>query len=263
MILGIILITVTVVAGVLAPLIAPYGPEERQWNRTLEAPSPEHVFGTDEIGGDVFSRIIWAIRLDLGLALLIVTGQLVISIVVGSTSGYFGGKVDETLMRVTDVFLAFPGLILAMAVAAALGRNLYNLSLSLVVTGWAGDTRLVRSVILSEREKLYVEAARAVGASRRRIVFRHVLPNAIYPLLVSVTLGLGGTILGFAGLSFIGFGAGSGMAELGYMIALGRDYLYRSPWVAGFPGLAIFVIVLGFNLVGDGLRDILDPRLRR
>ena len=262
-VLGVVLITVTVVGGVFAPYVAPYGPEERQWNRNLEPPSLEHLLGTDETGGDIFSRIVWAIRLDLGLALLIVSGQLVVSIVVGSISGYFGGKVDETLMRVTDVFLAFPSLILAMAVAAALGRNLYNLALSLVVTGWAGDTRLVRGVILSEREKLYVEAARAVGASRGRIVFQHVLPNAIYPLLVSATLGLGGTILGFAGLSFIGFGAGSGMAELGYMIALGRDYLYRSPWVAGFPGLAIFFIVLGFNLVGDGLRDILDPRLRR
>ncbi len=263
MILGIILIFVTVTAGVLAPLIAPYGPEQRQWSQSLQAPSWEHLFGTDETGGDIFSRVLWATRVDLGLAVLIVCGLLTIEILVGSIAGYFGGKIDETLMRVTDVFLAFPGLILAMAVAAALGRNLQNLSLSLVVTGWAGGARLVRGVILSEREKLYVEAARAVGATRRRIMFQHVLPNAIYPLLVSATLDLGGTILGFAGLSFIGFGAGSGMAELGYMIALGRDYLYRFPWVATFPGLAIFFIVLGFNLVGDGLRDILDPRLRR
>jgi len=262
-ILGIALIVFTVGAGVLAPFIAPYGPEQRQWDKSLQPPSQEHLFGTDETGGDVFSRVLWAIRIDLGLALLIVVSSLVIEVMVGSVAGYFGGKVDETLMRVTDVFLAFPSLILAMAVAAALGRNLYNLSLSLVVTGWAGGARLVRGVILSEREKLYVEAARAVGATRRRIMFQHVLPNAIYPLLVSATLSLGGTILGFAGLSFIGFGAGSGMAELGYMIALGRDYLYRFPWVATFPGLTIFFIVLGFNLVGDGLRDILDPRLRR
>lgn len=262
-ILGIALIVFTVGAGVLAPFIAPYGPEQRQWDKSLQPPSQEHLFGTDETGGDVFSRVLWAIRIDLGLALLIVVSSLVIEVMVGSVAGYFGGKVDETLMRVTDVFLAFPSLILAMAVAAALGRNLYNLSLSLIVTGWAGGARLVRGVILSEREKLYVEAARAVGATRRRIMFQHVLPNAIYPLLVSATLSLGGTILGFAGLSFIGFGAGSGMAELGYMIALGRDYLYRFPWVATFPGLTIFFIVMGFNLVGDGLRDILDPRLRR
>jgi len=166
-------------------------------------------------------------------------------------------------MRITDMLLSIPGLILAMAVAAALGRNLTNLAIALTVVGWPGDARLIRGVILGERSKLYVEAARSVGAKRPRIIFLHVLPNAAYPLLVSATLGLGGTILGFAGLSFLGFGAGSGAAEWGYMISLGRNYLYSSPWVATFPGLAIFFTVMGFNLVGDGLRDILDPRLRR
>jgi len=180
-IFGIVLIVVTVAAGVFAPFIAPYGPEERQWAKSLQPPSLEHFFGTDETGGDIFSRVLWAIRIDLGLALAIVVGSLVVEILIGCVAGYFGGKVDEALMRVTDVFLAFPSLILAMAVAAALGRNLYNLALSLVVTGWAGGARLVRGVILSEREKLYVEAARAVGAARGRIMFRHVLPKNNVP----------------------------------------------------------------------------------
>ncbi len=262
-VLGFALIALMIFTGILAPWVAPYQAEERIWQANLQPPSWQHPFGTDEIGGDVFSRVIWATRIDLGLAVLVVFSVVSIGLVVGSISGYLGGKVDEVLMRITDMILAFPGLILAMAVAAALGRNLNNLAIALIVVGWPGDARLVRGVVLSERTKLYVEAARAAGARRARIIFLHVLPNSIYPLIVNATLGLGGTILGFAGLSFLGFGAGSGAAEWGYMISLGRNYLYSSPWVATFPGLAIFITVMGFNLVGDGLRDVLDPRLRR
>lgn len=262
-ILGFAIIAVMSITAIFAPWIAPYGPEQRFWQANLQPPSWQHPFGTDEIGGDIFSRVVWATRVDLGLALLVVLGFEITAVLVGSISGYFGGKVDEVLMRITDMLLAVPGLILAMAVAAALGRNLTNLAIALMVVGWPGDARLLRGVILAERSKLYVEAARSVGVRRPRIIFFHVLPNAIYPLLVSATLGLGGTILGFAGLSFLGFGAGSGAAEWGYMISLGRNYLYASPWVATFPGLAIFFSVMGFNLVGDGLRDVLDPRLRR
>ena len=261
--LGFGLVTIMALTGIFAPWIAPYGPEQRTWQANLQPPSWQHPFGTDEIGGDIFSRVVWATRVDLGLAVLVVLGIEVTAVIVGSISGYLGGKVDEVLMRITDMLLAVPGLILAMAVAAAIGRNLTNLAIALTVVGWPGDARLVRGVILGERSKLYVEAARSVGARRPRIIFLHVLPNAIYPLLVSATLGLGGTILGFAGLSFLGFGAGAGAAEWGYMISLGRNYLYSSPWVATFPGLAIFFTVMGFNLVGDGLRDVLDPRLRR
>ncbi|MGA3296172.1 MAG: ABC transporter permease [Candidatus Bathyarchaeia archaeon] len=262
-ILGFAITALMMFTAVFAPWIAPYGAEERFWQANLQPPSWQHLFGTDEIGGDIFSRVVWATRVDLGLALLVVIGIEVTAVLVGSISGYLGGKVDEVLMRITDMLLAFPGLILAMAVAAALGRNLTNLAIALMIVGWPGDARLIRGVILGERSKLYVEAARSVGAGRPRIIFLHVLPNAIYPLLVSATLDLGGTILAFAGLSFLGFGAGSGAAEWGYMISLGRNYLYASPWVATFPGLAIFFTVMGFNLVGDGLRDVLDPRLRR
>jgi peptide/nickel transport system permease protein len=261
--IGVAIVLVIVVTGVLAPFITPYGPEDRRWNENFQPPSMQHFFGTDDTGGDIFSRVIWGVRIDVGLAVLIVAVEVMIAVLVGSIAGYAGGKVDELLMRITDVFLAFPSLILAMAVAAALGKNLSNLALSLALTSWAPNARLMRGVILSEKERLYVEAAYAVGATKARIIFRHILPNAIYPLLVSATLDLGGVVVGFAGLSFIGFGAGSGVAEWGYMISLARDYLYRFPWIATFPGLAIFLTVMGFNLLGDGLRDILDPRLRR
>jgi peptide/nickel transport system permease protein len=229
----------------------------------MQSPSLKHLFGTDENGGDIFSRVIWGARIDLLIALAVVGSAALIGSVIGSISGYMGGKIDEALMRVTDVFLAFPGLILAMAIAAALGRNLINLTIALIVVWWPSYARLIRGVALSEREKLYVEAAKAIGAKNARIVFRHILPNVIYPLLVNATLDLGSVILTAAGLSFIGFGAGAGIAEWGRMISDGRNYLFQAPWMATFPGLAILLSSLALNLVGDGLRDVLDPRLRR
>jgi peptide/nickel transport system permease protein len=163
----------------------------------------------------------------------------------------------------TDIFLAFPGLILAMAVAAALGRNWTNLMIALMVVWWPGYARLIRGQVLVEKEKLYVEAARSVGAGRLRIAFRHVLPNSIFPLLVAVTLDIGSVMLTAAGLSFIGFGAEPGTAELGRMVSDGRPYLFSHPWIVMFPGIVMLITAVGFNLIGDGLRDVLDPRLRR
>lgn len=260
---GFIIISIFIIAAIFAPWIAPYGPEERIWNEQMQSPSLKHLFGTDENGGDIFSRVIWGARIDLLIALAVVGSAALIGSVIGSISGYMGGKIDEALMRVTDVFLAFPGLILAMAIAAALGRNLINLTIALIVVWWPSYARLIRGVALSEREKLYVEAAKAIGAKNARIVFRHILPNVIYPLLVNATLDLGSVILTAAGLSFIGFGAGAGIAEWGRMISDGRNYLFQAPWMATFPGLAILLSSLALNLVGDGLRDVLDPRLRR
>ena len=260
---GFILMFAFIVMAVFAPFIAPYGPEERIWIAKLQPPSMEHIFGTDESGGDIFSRLVWASRLDLTIAVTVVLMAIALGASMGAVSGFIGGKTDEVLMRVTDVFLAFPPLILAMTIAAALGRNLTNLTIALIIVWWPGYARLVRGQVLSEREKLYVEAARAAGASRSRVIFRHVLPNSIYPLLVNATLDLGGVILTAAGLSFIGFGAGAGIAEWGRMIADGRNYMFQSPWMATFPGLAILLSSLSLNLVGDGLRDVLDPRLRR
>jgi len=260
---GFVLMFAFILIAIFAPVITPYGPEERIWTAKMLPPSSEHFFGTDESGGDVFSRIIWASRIDLTIAVTVVGMAVVIGSAVGSISGYLGGKTDEIMMRITDIFLAFPGLILAMTIAAALGRNLTNLTIALIFVWWPAYARLVRGQVLSEREKLYVEAARAVGAKTTRVIFRHILPNSIYPLLINATLDLGGVILTAAGLSFIGFGAGAGIAEWGRMIADGRNYIFQSPWMATFPGLAILFSSLSLNLVGDGLRDVLDPRLRR
>jgi peptide/nickel transport system permease protein len=260
---GFILLASFVVMAIFAPWIAPYGPEQRIWTEPRMPPSWTHLFGTDVSGGDVFSRVIWATRIDLTIALVVVLSAAAVGSALGAFSGFKGGKTDEVLMRVTDIFLAFPGLILAMAIAAALGRNLGNLTIALIAVWWPPYARLIRGQVLTEREKLYVEAARAVGAGTTRTVFRHILPNSIYPLLVNATLDLGGVILTAAGLSFIGFGAGAGVAEWGLMIADGRNYLFESPWMATFPGLAILLSSLSLNLVGDGLRDVLDPRLRR
>jgi len=262
-IVGFGLIGLFIVVAIFAPWLAPHGAEERFWQMPQRPPSWQFPFGTDTTGGDIFSRVIWAARLDLAIALTVVISAIIIGSILGAVSGFLGRAFDEILMRITDVFLAFPALILAMAVAAALGRNLTNLTIALIVVWWPTYARLIRGQVLAEKEKLYVDAARAVGAKPTRIIFRHVLPNAIFPIIVQATLDLGGVILTAAGLSFIGFGAGAGVAEWGLMIADGRSYLFQSPWIATFPGLAILFSSLGLNLVGDGLRDVLDPRLRR
>jgi peptide/nickel transport system permease protein len=262
-VVGFAIVVIVILAAVLAPYVAPYGSQQRIRAEAQQAPSWNHLLGTDEDGGDILSRIIWGARIDLAISLIVVLSACLIGCVLGSLSGFLGGRIDEVVMRITDIFLAFPALILAMAVAAALGRSLTNLTIALMVVWWPAYARLIRGQVLTEKERLYVEAARAVGSPRRRIIFRHILPNSIYPLLVNATLDLGGVILTAAGLSFIGFGAGAGVAEWGLMIATGRNYLFQQPWIPVFPGLAILFTSLAFNLVGDGLRDVLDPRLRR
>lgn len=222
-----------------------------------------HLFGIDFYGGDVFSRCIWALQTDLVMAIWIVGAAVLIGGALGSIAGYFGGIIDTFTMRITDVFYAFPSLILAMAIASVLGRSMFNLGIALIVVWWTGYTRLIRAQVLLEREKAYVEAARAQGFNNMRILIRHILPNSWYPVLVNATLDLGTVILSLAGLSFIGFGAPLGSAELGRMIADGRLHFLEHPWITFFPGIFIFITVLGWNLVGDGLRDILDPQLRR
>ena len=222
-----------------------------------------HILGTDEQGGDIFSRCIWALRTDFFLAIWVVSIATVIGTIIGGLAGYFGGWVDNLMMRITDIFFAFPGLILAMSIAAALGPSLFNLSIALIIVWWSGYARISRGQVISEKNRLYVEAARSIGMGDMRILFRHILPNSIYPLLVAATLDLGGVVLTAAGLSFIGFGAQPGDAELGVMIASGREFFLSKPWLVFFPGVFIFLIVLAFNLVGDGVRDVMDPKLRR
>jgi peptide/nickel transport system permease protein len=252
-----------ILLGFFAPWIAPYGTDYHNWGALNAPPSWTHLLGIDPHGGDIFSKILYGLRLDLTTAVVVVGFGALVGILVGVVAGFLGGVSDEVLMRITDIFLAFPGLILAMAVATALGRNWTNLTIALMVVWWPGYARLVRGQVLVEKEKLYVEAARSVGASKWRLVFRHVLPNSIYPMLVAVTLDIGGVILTAAGLSFIGFGASPGAAELGIMVSDAAPYLTSAPWIMIFPGLTILITSVGFNLIGDGLRDVLDPRLRR
>jgi peptide/nickel transport system permease protein len=225
---------------------------------------PDHIWGTDNYGGDVYSRIIWGAQEDLRIALSVVLVAVAIGAVIGAASGYYGGKLDELVMRITDIFFAFPGLVLAMAIVMAIGvRSLGTISIALMVTWWPTYARLVRGQVLSEREKLYIEAARSSGASDTRILFSHILPNTIQPVIVQATMDIGSVLLVAAGLSFIGFGPPVGTAEWGMMIARGQDFILSSPWMTLYPGLAILVTALAFNLVGDGIRDIMDPKLRR
>jgi peptide/nickel transport system permease protein len=225
---------------------------------------PVHIWGTDNYGGDIYSRIIWGAQEDLKIALSVVAVALSIGAVIGAASGYYGGKLDELVMRITDIFFAFPGLVLAMAIVMALGvRSLETISIALMITWWPTYARLVRGQVLSEREKLYIEAARSSGASDTRILFSHILPNTIQPVIVQATMDIGSVLLVAAGLAFIGFGPPIGTAEWGMMIARGQNYILSAPWMTLYPGLAILVTALAFNLVGDGIRDILDPKLRR
>jgi peptide/nickel transport system permease protein len=249
--------------GALASWIAPYSVKYHDWTALNAAPSWTHILGIDSHGGDMLTKILFGLQLDLMTAIVVVGVGAMVGILVGVVSGFLGGATDEVLMRITDIFLAFPGLILAMAVAAALGRNWTNLTIALMIVWWPGYARLIRGQVLVEKEKLYVEAARSVGASRWRLAFRHVLPNSIYPMLIAVTLDIGGVLLTAAGLSFIGFGAQPGSAELGIMVSDSMPHMLAAPWTMIFPGLTILITSVGFNLIGDGLRDVLDPRLRR
>ena len=229
----------------------------------LQPPSSVHWLGTDDYGRDLFEMIILSTRLDISAMLEIVGAGLAIGVTLGAFSGFLGGKLDEVLMRVTDIFFSIPGLVLALAVAAALGRGLNNLILAIIIVQWPGYTRILRGQVLAEKERLYVDALRALGIGKVRIIVRHIIPNTIYPIVVQSTLDLGGVILTFAALSFLGFGASALTPELGRLITAGQTFIFQAPWLTAFPGLTILIISLAFNLMGDGIRDVLDPRLRR
>ena len=258
-----IAVGVLVIAAIGPFIIPPSAAANIETPRRLEPPSSEHWLGTDDYGRDLFKVIILSIRLDVSAMLEIVGAGLFIGVLLGAFSGFIGGKLDEILMRITDIFFSIPALILALAVAAALGRGLNNLVLAIIVVQWPGYTRILRGQVLAEKERLYVDALRGLGIGRFRIIIRHIIPNTIYPVLVQATLDLGGVILTFAGLSFLGFGVSALTPELGRLITAGQTYIFQAPWLVAFPGLTILIISLAFNLMGDGIRDILDPRLRR
>ena len=260
---ALVLIGAFAICAVLAPIVAPYDPLAQALGSRLEPPSPQHWLGTDQLGRDIASRLLYGARISLVIGIVVVALAGIFGTLVGLVAGYAGGLVDETLMRVTEVFLAFPPLILAMAIAGALGPSLTNAIIAIAAVTWAVYARLTRGQLLSLRRREFVEAARAIGASRGRILARHLLPNALAPLMVQASFDMGGAIISAAGLSFIGFGAQPPTPEWGVMISEGRNFISTQLWLSLFPGLAILLAVGSFNVLGDGLRDLFDPRLRR
>ena len=262
-VLGSVIIGILIAMAIFAPFLAPYSPTKMRLSERLSPPSSRHIFGTDDVGRDILSRVIYGSRISLRICTVVVGLTIGIGTILGVTAGYLGGWVDELIMRISDVFLAFPALILAMAIAAALGPSLQNVILAMVVIWWPRYARVARGQVLVLREIDYMVAAKAIGTSGGRTFIHHILPNCISPIIVQATLDLGEVLLTAATLSFIGFGAQPPTPEWGAMISLGRNYLRDNWWYATFPGLAILVTVMGFNLLGDAARDVLDPRLRR
>ena len=260
-----ILIFVFAVA-IFAPVIATH-PEDAtgRTNVTerLQAPSPAHYFGTDHIGRDIFSRVVLGTGLALQVGTVIIFLATTIGVTIGAVSGYFGGWVDDLLMRITDIFLTVPALVLAIAISAALGKGIVNTMIGIALVWWPGFARLTRGLVLSLREEAFVEAAFGIGAGNMRILFRHILPNAVSPIIIKMTTDFGFAVLTAAALGFIGLGAQPPTPEWGAMINEGRRYFPDEWWIATFPGLAIWLMVFSWNLIGDGLRDVLDPRARR
>ncbi len=252
---GIVLALVLI--AIVGPELTPHSPIDQNLENRLAAPSSTHPFGTDPHGRDILARVVHGARLSLGLAAIVTGIRLVIGLSVGLVAGYLGGLVDAALMRLVDVQLAFPGIVLALVIAGMLGPSLTNIMIALAVVGWASYARVVRGSVLSLKERPFVEASKLAGTPRHRILLRVLLPNTIAPVVVLATLNSGGVILGIAGLSFIGLGAQPPTAEWGRMVSNGQAYIQSAWWVVTIPGLAIMVTVIGFNLLGDGLRDSL------
>ncbi len=247
-------------AAIAAPLIATHGVEQMDMRNRFAGPSFAHWLGTDNFGRDLWTRLIFGARVSLSIALISVSVAAILGTLVGLIAGYFGGWVDLILMRITDMFLGFPALILVLAIVAVLGPGIVNVSLALIIVFWTEYARVVRASTLVLREQAYVLAARAVGASHFRILFKEILPNAWGNVLVLATLGLGTAILAESALSFLGFGVPPPQPTWGWTLAYGTRFMRNEPWLAIISGLAIMVTVLGFNLLGDGLRDLLDPK---
>jgi len=259
---GIAIIALVLFLMAFAPYVAPYDPDALDLLHRLAAPSAAHLFGTDEVGRDLFSRVIWGARTSVTVGFAIVGISMSFGTVAGAFSGLAGGRIDTAIMRFMDVLLSFPSFVMAMALAAALGPDLINAMLAIAVVRIPFYVRLARGQALSLRERPYVKAAVSFGASRWHIVLRHVMPNAMAPIIVQATLDIGLAILTASALSFIGLGAQQPTAEWGAMVSNGRDFLLDQWWYPTFPGLAILITAVGFNLLGDGLRDIFDPRTR-
>ncbi len=260
--IGFILILANLGMVLFAPLIAPYNPEEMHLPDRHTAPCAKYLLGTDFYGRDILSRIIYGSRISFTLGLSVVAGGLLFGTTLGLSAGYFGGRTDSFLMRLTDVFLAFPQLVFAMAIMSVRGQGFGNVVFALTVTGWTAFARLVRAEALSLRGREFVQAAQSLGAGTPRILFRHLLPNLMAPIIVQATMGMATPILTEAALTFLGIGMPPNIPSWGGMLSVDRDFMETAWWSITFPGLAIAMTVLGFNLFGDGLRDALDPKLK-
>ncbi len=261
-VLGLLIILITITVAIFAPQIAPHDPYAQNWRNRMEPPSREHLLGTDEHGRDQLSRIIYGSRLALTIGLISVSIGLIAGGFLGLIAGFFGGLLDNIIMRVMDVMMAFPGILLALGLVAALGPGLYNVMIAVGIWSIPLFARLVRGTVLSVKENDFVDGAKALGASNLRIIGRHILPNIIPPVLVLSTLRLATALLSAAALSFLGLGAQPPQPDWGAMLSQARAHIHSSPHLSLFPGLAIMILVLSFNMVGDGLRDALDPRLK-
>ncbi len=251
------------VVSLLAPWIAPYDPGAIDLKNVLAPPSGEHWFGTDQLGRDVFSRMIWGARISLKVGFVATGLAILIGTILGAVSGYYGGWIDAVIMRFVDVMLCFPAFFLILAVIAFLEPSIWNIMIVIGLTGWMGVTRLVRADFVSLRERDFVRAARAIGANDARIIFVHILPNALASILVAATLGIAGAILTESALSFLGIGVQPPTPSWGNILTAGKDNIDIAWWLSLYPGLAILVTVVGYNLLGEGIRDASDPRLKR
>ena len=260
---GFVIVVLIVAIGVLSPILAPYDPNLMNMPERLAAPSGTHLFGTDEMGRDILSRIMYGTRISIVVGVVIVLCSAVIGCFLGSLSGYAGGKIDQAVMAVTDMILAFPSMVLALALTAAMGPGLVNTMLAVIIVRIPMYTRLMRGQVLVQKEQQYVRAAKTFGERPFMIVLRHIVPNCLTPLMVQMTLGIGDAILIASSMSFIGLGAQPPTPEWGAMISTARIYAIDQWWYAAFPGLFILITIMGFNLIGDGIRDILDPRSRK
>jgi len=260
-VLGTIAIFLLIIVAALAPFLSPYDPTSIDVHDVLSPPSMKHPLGTDELGRDLLSRIIWGSRISLKVGFVAVGISVLIGIVIGALAGFYGGLIDATLMRFVDIMLAFPTFFLILAVISILEQNIFTIMVVIGITSWMDVARLVRAEFLSLKEKDFVSAARAIGASDKRLMFKHILPNALSPVFVAATFGVAGAILIESGLSFLGLGVQPPDPSWGNILTAGKDNIEVAWWLSFFPGFAILITVLSYNLVGEGLRDALDPRL--
>lgn len=260
-VIGATTVLTLITVSLLASFISPYNPTEIDVYNVLSPPSKEHLLGTDELGRDLLSRIIWGSRVSLKVGFVAVGIALIIGIIIGSVAGFYGGKVDAVLMRFVDMMLAFPTFFLILAVIAILEPSIFTIMAVIGITSWMDVARLVRAEFLTLKERDFVDAAKAIGVSNRRLIFRHILPNALSPVFVAATFGVAGAILVESGLSFLGLGVQPPEPSWGNILTSGKDNIEVAWWLSLYPGLAILITVLSYNLVGEGLRDAIDPRL--